>query len=108
MKLNGAPPKAFKYYRETKEQEEKIIMEDLYKSYSALIKKYEKEVMKEARLEPPNRNETIRDFRERQEGKILTEAFEEMAGYGFEKGYPEFLISLFYQKDISTYLNRLS
>lgn len=96
IKLAGAPPKAYTYYRQTKESEEKVIIEDLYKKYSGLIKEFEKEVVKESKSEAPNRSESIIDFRKRQEAKILIRAFDEMARYGNEKRYPEFLISLFY------------
>lgn len=105
FKLSGAPPKAYAYYKDSKDIKEKIILEDLYNKFTSLIKKYEKVVMQEAKIEPPNRYETIREFRKRQEAMILIRAFDDMAKYGFEKGYSEFLIGLFYQKEISAYLN---
>ena len=105
LKLSGAPPRAYAYYRKSKNLEEKKSMEDLYNKYYSLIKKHEIVVMAEARLEPPNRNESIRDFRKRQEAMILIRSFDDMAKYGFEKGYSELLIGLFYQKEISAYMN---
>lgn len=106
LKMSGAPPKAFSYYRKTKDLEEKIILEDLYKTFSINIKKHEKLVFKQSKLEPMNRSESIRDFRKRQEALTLMLAFEELAEYGNKKGYSEFFISMFYQKEISEYINR--
>ncbi|WP_282019826.1 hypothetical protein [Planomicrobium okeanokoites] len=105
LKLSGAPPRAYAYYRKSKKLEEKKSMEDLYNKYYSLIKKHETTIMHEARLEPPNRNESIREFRKRQEALILIRSFDDMAKYGLERGYSEFLIGLFYQKEISAYLN---
>lgn len=105
LKLFGAPPRAYGYYTKCANDEEKRVMEDLYNKFCVLLKKYEIVVMKEARLEPPNRNESIREFRKRQEAKILIRGYEDMIIYGFEKGYDEFLLGLFYPKEISPYLN---
>lgn len=105
LKLSGAPPRAYVYYKQTEKIEEKKIMEDLYSKFSSLIKKYEKVVMQEVMLEPSNRNESIREFRKRQEAMILIRTFNDMAKYGYEKGYSEFLIGLFYQKEISAFVN---
>lgn len=105
LKLSGAPTRAYTYYKQTENIEEKKIMEDLYSKFSSLIKKYEKVVMQEAMLEPSNRNESIREFRKRQEAMILIRTFNDMAKYGYEKGYSEFLIGLFYQKEISAFVN---
>ncbi|MBT2571784.1 hypothetical protein [Planococcus sp. ISL-110] len=105
LKLSGAPPRAYAYYKQSENIEEKKFMEDLYNKFSSLIKKYEIIVKNEAKLEPPNRNESIREFRKRQEAKILIRAYDDMVRYGLEKGYPEFLISLFYPKEVSPYMN---
>ena len=100
LKLSGAPPRAFMYYRQVTNYEEKVVMEDLYKRLSGFIKQREKEVRQEAKLELPNQSESIREFRNRQEATVLFRAFDDMARYGNEKGYPEFLISLFYPREI--------
>lgn len=71
FKLSGAPPRAYTYYKQLENIEEKKIMEDLYSKFSSLLKKYEKVVMQEAKLEPSNRNEPIKEFRKRQEAMIL-------------------------------------
>lgn len=101
LKLSGAPPGAYTYYQHCKNSEEKMIMDDLHKEFSALFKKHEKIVMDAARLEQKNRNESIREFRKRQEALVLIRAFDDTAKYGFEKRYSEFIISLFYPREIS-------
>ncbi|WP_417204677.1 hypothetical protein [Acetoanaerobium sticklandii] len=95
MKLSGAPPKAYHYYRATKETVEKAILEDLYNKYDALIKAEEfryKESVKELKslgmgaYDP----EEERKF-------ILSNTFSKLCDYGLNKGYSDLLISLFYQ-----------
>lgn len=95
MKLIGAPPKAYHYYRSTKNSSEKAIIQDLYKEYDDLIRKEEiryKDFVKSREsygLASYNSDEE-REF-------ILSNAFGRLIEYGDDKGYSEFLISLFYQ-----------
>lgn len=82
VKMIGSPPKAYKYYRSTKNAKEKEILLDLYKSY--------KEFSKNTNM----KTELSFDFSSRKE-LIVSLAYKELQKYGEEKRYPEFLISLF-------------
>lgn len=87
FKMSGAPPKVFQYYRQTKDTKEKAILEDLYNSYDALVKLKDvqsKDVQRRLDLETTRR-------------MILSSVFEDLYKYGNDKGYPEYLILLFYQ-----------
>jgi hypothetical protein len=98
LKLMGAPPKAFNYYRSTKDSDEKFILEDLYIEYDKNIKKEEAETKRLQKLLNANGINSYDHYEDRKR-VILSSAFENLYEYGINKGYPEFLISLFHQKN---------
>lgn len=92
FKLSGAPPTAFRYYRSTKDSEEKAILEDLYRTYNECIKDSEGFVRK-----AKTNGATNFDDAEYRKMFILSAAFDDLCKYGAKKGYPEFLTALFKQ-----------
>ncbi|MEH7514254.1 hypothetical protein V7146_16190 [Gottfriedia acidiceleris] len=92
FKLSGAPPKAFSYYRSIKDNNEKAILEDLYKAYNGFIKESEAFLKQSKKLGATN----FDDY-EYQKMFILSSAFDDLCKYGIQKGYSEFHISLFHQ-----------
>ncbi|GKV66152.1 MULTISPECIES: hypothetical protein [unclassified Sporosarcina] len=85
FKLLGSPPRAYHYYRYTKKKNEKIILEDLHQKNNDLIKKWDSKI-------------TSGDNKELREMRILALSFEDLHIYGTERGYPEYLIALFYKE----------
>lgn len=96
-KLSGAPPRAFQYYRSTKDETEKAILEDLYEAYDEFIKKEEKEIMRLRELFSYNGGSRTFENPEERKFHILSGAFDKLQKYGTKKDYPDFLISLFNQ-----------
>ncbi|MDQ1912522.1 hypothetical protein RAC89_19190 [Paenibacillus sp. GD4] len=96
FKLSGAPPRAFQYYRSTKDADEKTILEDLYKAYNQFIKDEEAEVKRLQKMLSANGVRSYDDYNY-QKTVILSSAFDSLVKYGENKGYSEFLISLFHQ-----------
>jgi len=83
LKLSGAPPRAYQYYRSTKDKYEREIIEDLYKEYEKFVKKWDTEI--------------ISGDYEFRKNKIFSSAFADLTTYGNDKEYSEFHLSLFYQ-----------
>jgi hypothetical protein len=80
--MGGAPPKVYQYYRKA-DASDKVILEDLYNSYDVLIKLKDK-----AEVNPIAYSRLRGNI-------ILYSAFNDLNKHGNNKGYPEFLISLF-------------
>lgn len=95
LKLSGAPPRAFKYYRSTKDPIEKAILEDLYEEYDNFVKEEELEFNRIQKLISINGVSGYDDAS--QKAIILSGTYDKLTQYGNSKGYSEFLISLFYQ-----------
>lgn len=95
IKLSGAPPRAFQAYRASNEPVEKAIIEDLYKKYDQLIR--EEEINYKKSVEILKSHGSGGYNKETEKKFILSNTFRRLFDYGLEKGYSEFLISLFYQ-----------
>ncbi|WP_391116641.1 hypothetical protein [Psychrobacillus sp. L3] len=85
LKLSGAPTMAYRYYRSTKDKNEKAILEDLYKSYNKFVKENEK-----ISTRYPGNSEEHKFL-------ILSGTFDDLYSYGITKGYQEEIIFLFRQ-----------
>ncbi|SMP38273.1 hypothetical protein [Anoxynatronum buryatiense] len=95
LKLGGAPPAAYNYYRGTSNQEERTILEDLYNVYDKSVKLVEHD-FKELRKHLLKNGSSI-DSLPDERSYILGGTYEKLKEYGKNKGYPEALISLFDQ-----------
>lgn len=89
-KLTGAPKAAAKYYRKTKDKQEKELLIDLYKAYFGFVK--DAEIF--AKYERKNGEHKFNDFNYEKKF-VLNAAYKKLCKYGKEQGYADFYVSLF-------------